>query len=168
MLTFQEKEILRLSTGWSPQILDYLDSVSEAKVYIKAGLKENLIDGRAALIRNDIDWSAYNCRHEWLKRTLVNWERWCDYNNADLIGEGFPPRDSNGDPYVLHHIGQKQSSPFAELTWAEHMSSGNNVILHRMGVESEIDRTQFDKEKSEYWMARFRLFSEEELDLIYK
>jgi len=168
MLTIQEKERLGLRTGWSSQILDNVGSVEEAEIYIKAGLKEATVGGRVALIRSDIDWSAFNCRQEWLKGKLADWEKWRDYNNADLIGEGFPPRDANGDPYELHHIGQKQSSPFAELTWAEHMGDGNNVILHRMGVESQIDRTQFDKEKSEYWMARYRLFSKEELSLIYR
>ncbi len=61
----------------------------------------------------------------------------------------------------------RQDSPFAELTWAEHMGDGNNVILHRMGKESEIDREAFEAEKSAYWQARYRAFSQEELDRIY-
>lgn len=80
-----------------------------------------MVGGRPALIRSDIDWSTFNCRKEWLKTKLADWSRWKDYNNADLIGERYPPRDSNGDPYELHHIGRRQDSPFAELTWAEHM-----------------------------------------------
>lgn len=99
-----------------------------------------MVGGRPALIRSDIDWSAFNCRKEWLKTKLADWSRWKDYNNADLIGEGYPPRDSNGDPDELHHIGRRQDSPFAELTWAEHIGDGNNTILHRVGKESEIDR----------------------------
>lgn len=168
MLTFLEKGRLRLRTGWSSRILDNINSLEEAQIYIEAGLKEAVVGGRPALVRSDIDWSAFNCRHEWLKSKLADWEAWQDYNNADLIGEGFPPRDSNGDAYELHHIGQKQSSPFAELTWAEHMGDGNNSILHRMGAESQIDRAQFDKEKSNYWMARYQAFTQEELDSIYK
>lgn len=110
-----------------------------------------MVGGRPALIRSDIDWSAFNCRKEWLKTKLADWSRWKDYNNADLIGEGYPPLDSNGDPYELHHIGRRQDSPFAELTWDEHMGDGNNTILHRVGKESEIDRGEFDGEKSAYW-----------------
>lgn len=126
-----------------------------------------MVGERSALIRSDIDWSAFNCRKEWLKTKLADWSRWKDYNNADLIGEGYPPRDSNGDPDELHHIGRRQDSPFAELTWDEHMGDGNNTILHRVGKESEIDRGEFDGEKSAYWQARFRMFSKSELESIY-
>ena len=75
------------------------------------------------------------------------------------MGEGYPPRDSNGDPYELHHIGQQQDSPFAELTWQQHMGDGNNAILHPQR-ESEIDRQQFDHEKAAHWMARFEDFKD--------
>lgn len=29
-----------------------------------------MVGGRPALIRSDIDWSAFNCRKEWLKTKL--------------------------------------------------------------------------------------------------
>ena len=48
------------------------------------------------------------------------------------------------------------------------MGDGNNVILHQMGKESEIDRGYFDMEKSAYWQARFDAFSKEDLERIYK
>lgn len=167
MLSFSEKLAIRLRTGWSDRVLSSIGSREEAGIYIRAGLREAVVGGRPALIRPDIDWSAFNCRKDWLKSRLADWDRWKDYNNADLIGEGYPPRDSNGDPYELHHIGQRQDSPFAELTWAEHMGDGNNTILHRAGKESEIDRGEFEEEKSAYWQARFRRFSQSELDRIY-
>ena len=153
-------------TGWSDDIVRFLHSPEEAEVYIGAGLVERRIGDRAALVRTDIDWRAFNCRQEWLKQKFADWDKWQDYNNADLIGEGWPPRDSNGDPYELHHIGQRQDSPFAELTWQEHMGGGNNVILHP-DRESAIDRQQFDDEKSRYWQARFKAFTKSELAEIY-
>lgn len=168
MLTSIEKNIIRIRTGWSDDVIKSIRSLEEAMIYIRAGLKEKKIDGRPALIRSDINWSDYSIRRNtWLKNKLANYEKWAEYNNADLIGEGFPPRDRNGDPYELHHIGQRQDSPFAELTWTEHMGDGNNVILHQMGKESEIDREYFDMEKSAYWQARFRSFSQDELKRIY-
>lgn len=167
-LTEKEKVYIRRRTGWSNNILDYIGSMDEAEIYMKANLKEALVDGRPALIRQDIDWSAFNCRKEWLKNKLSDWQLWKDYNNADLIGEGFPPRDINGDPYELHHIGQKQNSPYAELTWEEHMGNGNNTVLHKAGKESEIDRGLFDNEKSQYWQARYKLFTKKELFEIYQ
>ena len=166
-MTTEEYNRVRHKSGWSDRILKYIDSEDEAQIYIRAGLKEAIVGGRPALIRTDIDWSAFNCRKEWLKAKLSDWDRWKDYNNADLIGEGYPPRDSNGDPYELHHIGQRQDSPFAELSWSEHMGDGNNTILHRMGEYSVIDRGQFDDEKSRYWQDRFKMFSEAELKKSY-
>jgi len=168
MLNVTEKNSIQMKTGWSSAILDNIESLEEANIYIKAGLKEANVGGRPALIRTDIDWSAFNCRKEWLKTKLADYDKWKDYNNADLIGEGYPPRDANGDPYELHHIGQRQDSPFAELSWAEHMGDGNNTILHKMGEYSVIDRGQFDYEKSQYWQNRFKMFSQSELDKIYK
>lgn len=158
-----------LFNAWSPAIRDAIQSPEEAEIYRRAGLKEERIGGRPALIRQDIDWSDYSIRRNtWLRNKLADYDKWAEYNNADLIGEGFPPRDRNGDPYELHHIGQRQDSPFAELTWAEHMGDGNNVILHRMGKESEIDREAFDAEKSAYWQARFKAFTPAELKAIYE
>lgn len=167
-LSLFEKTQLKLRTGWSSRILDNIGTMAEAEIYIRAHLREAVVGGRPALVRTDIDWSAFNCRAEWLKQKLADYQKWKDYNNADLIGEGYPPRDSNGDPYELHHIGQHQDSPFAELTWAEHMGDGNNTILHQAGKESEIDRGLFEQEKSQYWQSRYKLFSQAELNRIYK
>ena len=164
MLHFQQQ--IKERTGWSDDIVRFLHSREEAEVYIWAGLVERRIGDRAALVRTDIDWRAFNCRQEWLKQKFAEWDKWQDYNNADLIGEGWPPRDSNGDPYELHHIGQRQDSPFAELTWQEHMGGGNNVILHP-DRESVIDRQQFDDEKSRYWQDRFKASTKRELAEIY-
>ena len=160
------REEIRRRTGWTNEIIMALRSKEEAEIYINTGLKQGIVGGRFALINPNIDWRAYNCRKEWLKKKLADWNKWKDYNNADLIGEGYPPRDEHGDPYELHHIGQKQDSPYAELCWNDHMGKGNNKILHPKR-ESEIDRQLFDGEKSQYWKNRFKLFSEEELKEIY-
>ncbi len=151
------KTELNLRTGWSSEIIDAIRSEEEAEIYVKAGLKEKTVNGRPALVTPAIVGRAFNCRKEWLKEKLADWQKWWDYNNADLMGEGYPPRDDNGDPFELHHIGQHQDSPFAELTWQQHMGDGNNAILHPQR-ESEIDRQQFEDEKSAHWMARFNDF----------
>ena len=161
-----EKAAIKLRTGWSSAIIDYIGSREEAEIYIRAGLKEATVGDRKALIRTDIDWRDFSCRHEWLKKYIAGWDKLQDWNNADLIGEGFPPRDKNGDPYELHHIGQHQDSPFAELTYREHMQDGNNAILHPVR-ESEIDRQQFEKEKCDYWKSRFKRFTADDLKRIY-
>lgn len=167
-MTLVEPLKIKAQTHWPDEIITAVASMEEAKIYMKAGLKAARIGNRWALIRSDINWSDYSVRRNtWLKDKLADYSKWVDYNNADLIGEGFPPRDMNGDPYELHHIGQRQDSPFAELTWAEHMGDGNNTILHQAGKESEIDRQMFDHEKSDYWEARFNAFTPSELRKIY-
>jgi len=169
-LSFFEKQSLRLKTGWSEAILDYIASCEEAEIYIRAGLREARIGGRAALIRNDIDWSDYCIRRNtWLREYLADYDRAADYNNADLIGEGYPPRDPGGNPYELHHIGQHPDSPLAELTVYEHReNAGNYAILHAAGKESEIDRQAFEHEKSEYWQERYKAFTPMEREAIYQ
>lgn len=168
MMNVVEKQQLNRLTHWSDEIINAIASMEEAEVYMRAGLKAARVGNRWALIRSDINWSDYSIRRNtWLKNKLADYSKWVDYNNADLIGEGFPPRDMNGDPYELHHIGQRQDSPFAELTWAEHMGDGNNTILHQAWKESEIDRQMFDHEKSDYWKARFNAFTPLELRKIY-
>ena len=138
---------LQERTGWSDSIFRAIGSEEEARIYIEAGLVEKTVNDRQALTNPAIDGRAYNCRKEWFKEKFADYDRWKDWNNADLMGEGFPPRDENGDPYELHHIGQRQDSPFAELTYWQHMTDGNNAILHPKR-ESEIDRQQFDREKA--------------------
>ena len=152
------QEELKLKTGWSDAILDNIASREEAEIYIKAGLREARIGGRPALIRDDIDWSDYSIRRNtWLKEYLADYDKASEYNNADLIGEGYPPRDKGGNPYELHHIGQHPDSPLAELTVFEHRENeGNYAILHAAGKDSEIDRSQFEQEKTEYWQARYQ------------
>jgi hypothetical protein len=154
------QKLIGRKTGWSETILAALRSKEEAEIYIKAGLVERKVAGRCALVQPRIDKERllYNYRdggNGWRKShdDPKKYNNWKDWNNADLMGEGFPPYDKNGDPYELHHIGQHPDSPFAELTWAEHMGDGNNAVLHPTR-ESEIDRQAFTGEKSLHWKAR--------------
>ena len=86
-MTTEEYNRVRHKSGWSDRILQHIDSEEEAQIYIRAGLKEAIVGGRPALIRTDIDWPAFNCRKEWLKTKLADWDKWKDYNNADLIAK---------------------------------------------------------------------------------
>lgn len=171
-MTQQEILLLKQRTGWCDEILNSISSMAEANIYIRAGLQPRKISNRWALCRTDISWADFSIqRNTWLKtstqKRLRNYDHWATYNNADLIGEGYPPRDPNGDPYELHHIGQHHESPLAELTWDEHMGQGNNPILHHTSKESEINRRHFTLEKKAYWKARFAEFTETEIQTIY-
>lgn len=140
-LTDAEKQEIKDKTGWSDKIVDAIRTKKEAQIYMKAGLVESEINGKPALIQPQIDGKECNDI------------KWPDWNNKDLAEEGYPPRDKNGRPYELHHIGQNPDSPLAELTYEQHHSDGNFKVLHTFD-ESSIDRVQFNKERKEYWAER--------------
>lgn len=64
------------------------------------------------------------------------------------------PINRDGKIIELHHIGQKSDSPFAELTSEEHRGKGNDKILHRKTIDSEINRIRYASEKSQHWTER--------------
>lgn len=128
---FEKQSAIKLET-YSPEIRNSISSLREAEIYSQAGLKEEVVNGRKALIRPDIDMSR---RDEF---GLTNLER---------MKNGNPPIADNGEIIELHHIGQKPDSPFAELTRTEHRGKGNDIILHDKNKVSEIDRSAFQNER---------------------
>jgi len=138
-LTDEQKEKLRELTGWSDEILDAIGSWEEAEIYMKAGLKEVEINGKKCLIRDDID---------------LDQEDEDGITNRERMERGRPPITKDGEEVELHHIGQKQNSPLAELTMEQHRGVGNDTILHDKTKETEIDRNEFGKERREHWKDR--------------
>lgn len=129
------------NTGWSDEITRYITSPEEAEIYKNAGLREVEIDGKKALIRDDIDFSSP--------------ENIARLNPPD----GKPPKspvNKNGEVIELHHIGQNPDSPLAELTFDQHQGGGNKKILHDTSAdyETKIDRKVFARERRAHWEAR--------------
>lgn len=125
--------------GVPKEVLDAIGSEAEAKIYEGANLEPAEVNGKAALIRTDIDYDQKDAMGT---------------TNLDRMKTGRAPLDANGKPIELHHIGQKPDSPLAELTSAEHRGNGNDNVLHNKQKESEINREDFDKERKDYWKAR--------------
>lgn len=146
-LTDEEKEKLRELTGWSDEILDAIDSWEEAEIYMKAGLKEVEINGKKCLIRDDVD---------------LDQEDEDGITNRERMERGRPPITNDGEEIELHHIGQKQNSPLAELTMEQHRGVGNDTILHDKIKETEIDRNEFGKERRDHWKNRVESMEGEE------
>ena len=140
-LTYAEKQNIKDKTGWSDKIVNAIRTKDESEVYINAELVEGEVNGKPTLLQPSIDGKA------------CNESKWPDWNNKDLAEEGYPPRDQNGRPYELHHIGQNPDSPLAELTYEQHHCDGNFKVLHTFD-ESSIDRIQFNKERKDYWTER--------------
>lgn len=138
-LTDEEKARLKEETGWSDEVLNNIGSMEEAEIYKNAELVEVKIGDKSCLIRRDIDWTEKD-----------QFGR----SNAERAKQGLAPIDSNGKPLELHHIGQHNDSPLAELNVQEHRGKGNDTILHDKSKESEIDRSAFGSERAEHWQER--------------
>ncbi|MCW9733540.1 HNH/ENDO VII family nuclease [Avibacterium sp. 20-15] len=135
----KEETIEKLTLIWPSEIVDMIKSEEEADIYQGASLMPKEINGKFVLCKEDID---LNQKDE-LGRT-----------NLGRMQQGLAPLDKGGKPIELHHIGQNQNSPLAELTSREHRGPGNHTILHDVKKESEIDRESFKKEKEEHWKER--------------
>lgn len=140
-LTDAEKAKIKEETGWSDEIIDAIGSMEEYQIYKDAGLEEAEINGKKCLIRNDIDWE----QKDQMGRT-----------NKERIEQGHPPINKDGNVIELHHIGQHNDSPLAELTVNEHRGKGNDTILHDKSKTSEIDRQAFTKERCDHWENRVK------------
>ena len=124
---------------YSDEINENIKSVDELEVYQQAGLREEQIDGQVCLVRDDIDWE----QTDEFGRT-----------NRERVEDDLAPYAENGEKVELHHIGQKDDSPLAELTTSEHRGKGNDTVLHDKTKDSEIDRAEFNETRKAYWKAR--------------
>lgn len=128
-------------SNYSSEVNDNIRSVEELKVYQDAGLHEEKVDGKTSLVRDDIDWNS-----------VVDEK---GRTNAERAKEGKSPINRNGEKVELHHVGQHNDSPLAELTFKEHRSKANDSILHDKSKPSEIDRETFEnKERVNHWKHR--------------
>jgi len=141
-LTLEQKQRIKEKTGWSDAIVDFIRSIEEAQIYIDAGLVEKEVNGRICLIRNDIDMDQVD------KNGMTNRER---------IKHNKSPKNIYGEKVELHHIGQRNDGPLAELTRMEHHQNGNDTILHDKKKSSEIDRIKFNPKRRAHWQIRFEI-----------
>lgn len=131
----RESVILRDSQGREAEEVAY----AESRIYSDAGLEAKQVNGRECLVRNEVDWAA----------------RGADgISNLERAGVGQSPLDRSGNPYELHHVGQKHEGRLAELRRDEHRGSGNDGVLHASKGPSEIDRAAFTRERADHWKAR--------------
>mgnify|MGYP005764995633 CR=1 FL=1 len=138
-LTADEKEKLKEETGWSDEILDNIRSPEEAELYKNAGLVEAQVGDHICLANPNIDWNQKDS---------------FGLTNSQRAKEGLSPLDQDGNKLELHHIGQHNDSPLAELTQQQHRGKGNDTILHNKTKDSEINRSAFDNQRAQYWQDR--------------
>ncbi len=136
-------ESVREESPFSDKINDSIRSHEELDVYKKADLEEGKVNNRDVLKRGDFD---LNQRDDF------------GQTNQERMQAGKAPIGSDGQPIQLHHIGQKDDAPLAELTKREHLGNYNDMHDHE---DSEIDRSKWPKETREHWQERAREFEEQ-------
>lgn len=116
-------------------------SSEEIDIYEKAGLKLEVTDGRVCLNSQQID---------------LNYKDALGRTNLERMKQGLAPIDPDtGLSYELHHVGQTNDAPLAELTRVQHNSSPNNLTLHPIRNGSEVDHGEaWDNLREEHWKAR--------------
>ena len=142
-LTEGQKEEYKKKLQCSDEVMSYIRTAEEADVYVKAGLREAIVNNRRCLVR-EID--------PYFKKGHLG-------SNNELMLMGKSPYSIDREKIILHHIGQRDSSPFAELTEYEHRSC--TYILHVMGDGRE-GQSNFDAERKQHWKNRTENFHKSE------
>lgn len=142
-LTMNEVAKIQKESGWPIEMIKKLHSVDEYAIYKKAGLTPTkLADGKLAMVR-EIDW-----------KRVDNFGR----TNVERVREwGLAPIDSSGNPFELHHIGQRADSPLAILTQSEHRLDGNSKILHYAKEGKNVADNVWLKQKQDFWKQILKL-----------
>lgn len=137
----EKAEIRKARPDFPNKVIDAINSFKEYKIYDNAGLVNAEINGKPCLINKNID---YDQKDAW------------GQTNRERMEKGLAPLDKNGRPFELHHVGQKESSPLAELTFEEHRCNGNDIILHDKNKQTEVhgEGNTWDRERRDHWVSR--------------
>lgn len=146
-LSQTEYTYVKKETGWSDDVVNYIRTLEEADVYINAGLKEVQVGDRKVLIRSDIDLDMVTPEGD---------------TNRERMNKGKAPYTKSGEKIELHHIGQKNESPLAELAKTEHRGKGRHGKLHNLKMKSKVDHDNFNSDREMYWKERLKNMELEE------
>lgn len=137
-LTMNQVAIIQKESRYPVEVIARFNSMEQYEICKSAGLTAKMVNGKTALVRQ-ID---LNYVDELTGKT-----------NLQLMQEGYAPYDATGQKYQLHHIGQRNDSPLAILTQAEHTGSGNNKIWHILTEDFDNPAKQpgWTKIKQDFW-----------------
>ncbi|WP_328592826.1 HNH/ENDO VII family nuclease [Yersinia alsatica] len=79
-------------------------------------------------------------------------------SNIQRMEKGLAPLDANGNSVNLHHMLQRQDGPIAEVTQTFHKDNHGVIHINDNSIPSGINRTEFDKWRSNYWKERAQAF----------
>lgn len=140
-LSMKKAAAIQKESGYPLDVIKQFHTKEEYEVFKQAGLSSKLVNGKLALVRNNIDLNAVD-----------------DFGRSNLerMAKGLSPLDQNGLPYELHHIGQNADGTLAILTQAEH----DNAALHGFKMVSEINRPEFAKQRTMFWKTMAKMLAE--------
>jgi hypothetical protein len=135
-----QRALINEISPYSDRINSSIKTTQELAVYIRNNLQESNILDRPCLQLN-IDPQ----KTDEMGRS-----------NMDRMATGLAPIDENGDSVNLHHIGQKENSPLAELPDRVHKEY--DAILHDKTISTEVHGpgNRWNEQKSQYWQERAR------------
>jgi hypothetical protein len=133
-----QRQLIEEFSPYSERITPYIRTIEELSVYMRNGLQESTVCDRPCLLMK------------------IDPER-CDAmgrSNVERTAVGRAAVDENSDAVNLHHIGQKEDSPLAELPQRVHKESDG--ILHDKTIPTEIhgDGTRWDNQRVQHWRER--------------
>ena len=137
-LTMNQAAMIQRESKLPLDLIKSFHSVEEYNIYKNSSLELMKVNGKNALVQQ-IDWDYVGDLED--GRT-----------NAERVMAGLAPLDKTGKPYEIHHVGQKQDSPFAILTSDQHKSNYKTIHKNTGQIISDIDRNTFAKEKRNFWM----------------
>lgn len=143
-LSQERKNEIKNETGWSDNVVDNIDSNQQYEIYKNADLRECLVNDRSCLTKN-IDLDYVDPKTGWTNRERMSWGR-------------APIDAKSGEKIELHHMGQNQNAPFAELCENSEHGDGNDAILHDKNKPSwrrdPAANEQYKQERENHWKTR--------------
>ncbi len=138
-LTLNQAASIQKESKYPLDVIKQFKNIEQYQICKSAGLKPQIINGKKMLIRT-ID---------------LNYVDDVGRTNLERMKQGLAALAPDGQPYELHHIGQKADSTLAILTKTEHMKNGNNKIWHVFGEASDVhgSGSTWDVQRKEVWQG---------------
>jgi hypothetical protein len=139
-LTMNQAAQIQRESKLPLDVIKQLNSMEQYEILKQAGLKPVTINGKTALVRGDINLDYFD---ETSKLT-----------NLQRMERGLAALDPTGQPYELHHIGQRVDSTLAILSRAEHRQGGNDLIWHNKDITSSVHAlgNNWNVERTNFWI----------------
>ncbi len=142
-LSLQEAAAIQMESGYPTNVISQFHSMKEYNVFKKAGLKPQMVNGKIALVRKDIDINIID------EFGMTNLER---------MKNGNAPLSADGKTFDLHHVGQEADATLAILKKSEHQKFTKD--LHVLVDKSKIDRSIFEGQKKKIWKTMATMLEE--------